>query len=144
MYSKEIPTNFSLAIAEIVPIGGSDEKGVQNNPLNAVGLQSSDRHSVPRVISIIDRNSDDGEILLCNHSTNGSSRFIHRGMLATVITLRQEAPYLAYTEHPRSGGAFYLLKVHGVDDGAFGSAQSEGLLSSLAGKVPQRELFPEN
>ncbi len=144
MYSKEVPTNLSLAIVEVVPIGGSDKKGVKNNPLNATGLQSSDRYSVPRVLSIIDRNSSDGEIILCSYSTDGSARLIHNGMLATVTTLRQEAHYLDYTEHPLSRGAFYLPRVHGVDDGAFGSPKVENLPSAITSKVPQRGLFPEN
>lgn len=144
MYKRDVPSNFSLAIVEVVPIGGADAKGIKNNPLNAVGLQSSDRYSIPRVLSIIDRNSAEGEILLCNYGTNGSDRFNHLGMLATLTTLRQESHYLAYTEIPGSKRTFYLPKIHGVDDGAFGSPKAEELPSAITGQIPQRELFPEN
>lgn len=130
MYTKEVSQEFSIAIVEVVPIGGSDPKGVKNNSLNAEGLPTSDYRQFPRVLHIFEQNSTLNKV-----GADGSARLVFNGMPATIIKLREGAPYLAYTEHPSSRGACYLPRFHGIDDGAFGSAKDETIPSAITTKA---------
>lgn len=132
MYTKEVPDRFSYAISEIVPIGGSDPKGVKNNSLNEEGLPASDYRETPRVLHIFDKTQSS---VLDKVRANGSARLVFKGMPATIIKLIEGAPYLAYKEHPSTRGAFYLFKFHGIDDGAFGSAKDETIPSAITTKA---------
>lgn len=132
MNTKEAPDRFSYAISEIVPVGGSDPKGVKNNSLNAEGLPTSDYREYPRVLRIFDITQSS---VLDEVRADGSARLVFNGMPATIIKLREGRPYLAYTEHPSSRGAFYLPRFHGIDDGFFGSAKDETIPSAITTKA---------
>lgn len=134
MYTKEAPDRFSYAISEIVPIGGSDPKGVKNNSLNEKGLPTSDYREYPRVLHIFDITQSSG-LDLDKVRSDGSARLVFNGMPATIIKLREGRPYIAYTEHPSSRGAFYLPRFHGIDDGFFGSAKDETIPSAITTKA---------
>ena len=125
------PEQISLAIVEVIPVGGSSAQGIKNNPNNKEGLQTSDYKSVPRVLSLISPASHEGEILLCTYSLDMSSRFRYNGIPASLTILRKGSHYLSYMEHPATRGAFYVPRILGENDGLFGSKSVSGSPSAI-------------
>lgn len=128
---------FSLALVEIVPVGAATEWGIHLKGANQVGEQTSDYDSIPRVLEIINPKSEAGEELLQLAGESYLMKLKYRGMVAMVAELQFGSPYLAYNESNEARRSFYVRRVHGVDDGHFGSVSDPSLPSAVGHKSRQ-------